>query len=367
MELNISEKIEITTNVKKKAREIGFDLIGITTAEPFDDTFQLILNRELSEFINPDKRLLTKPGLLMKNAKTIISLALSYASSEVLSNDDSNIALYARGKDYHLVMKEMMSSLENYIKTLYPEAKTTAYSDTGPLLDREIAQRAGLGWIGKSNNLINPIYGSFLILGEIITNLEFLYDKETENLCGDCNLCLKYCPGGALEKAYFLNYHKCISYLTQKKGILDHEERKKINNNLWGCDKCLQVCPYNQGIPVNLHQEFAPVIKADVDEILNFTEKNINKNWRTSALYWRGIKVLKRNAIINIGNSAKNEYIPVLLKQLSSKSPLIRAYAIWALGEIDILKAHSAIDSVLEEEKEGIVIAEIKKIQEKKE
>jgi epoxyqueuosine reductase len=359
MELNKGLKNDLTTKIRKKSIEIGFDLVGITSAEPFVETFQLLQSRKLSEFVNQDKRLLTEPGLHLKDARSIIALALSYASSQVFPDDSLFIALYARGRDYHLVMKEKMSFLEEYLKSLLPGVKTIAYSDTGPILDREVAKRAGLGWIGKSNNLINPEYGSYLFLGEIITNLELEYDKEMENRCGNCTLCLQNCPGGALVEPYLIDHQRCISYLTQKKGLLTRVERKRINLNLWGCDTCLRVCPYNQDVPVDLHPEFNPEINPDPEMILNSTRNNLNIKWKNTALSWRGLRILKRNTLINIGNSGDKKYIPLLLQQINSKSPPIRAYAIWALGELDIDKAKSIINDIKKNEREAIVINEI--------
>src|SRR5690554_555038 len=266
----------ITKQIKNKSREIGFDLVGITTADSFPEVFENLKKRNLSNFIKHNLKLLTTPKLHLSGAKSIISLGISYASSKKYFNEDSYIALYARGKDYHSVIKEKINLLIEYISKYYPEIKMKAYTDSPYILEKEIAFRAGLGWIGKNNILINPLYGSYLLLGEIIIDIELKYDERLViNKCGDCTLCLDNCPGGALEKPHYLNYQNCVSYLTQKPGLLNKWEREKIDNNLWGCDKCLEICPYNRNIPVDLHPEFYPVLKGHIKGIINKTEKSI--------------------------------------------------------------------------------------------
>ena len=305
----------------------------------------------------------------MSSAKTIISLALSYAASNNLikkcrNKEDSYISLYARGQDYHNVMKQKIKLLIEYIKKIKQNSKTIFYCDNGNLLEREIAYRAGLGWIGKNNSLINPVYGSYLFLGEILTNIDLNIDKPIREQCGNCNLCLKNCAGNAFIEPYHLDSEKCISYLTQKKGFIPENERVKIGTNLWGCDICLQVCPFNYNIPVDLHPEFKPVIKGDIIKILNFNKKNINNIWLNSAMTWRGLRILKRNAIINIGNIGNidnNKYIHLLKKTINNPSPIIRGYSAWALGKIDNENYYNILSQRLNIEENKDVIFEIKK------
>lgn len=354
------EKREKTQKVKKWSKDIGFDLVGICSAEPFNKAYQYIKNRNLSSFVDDNKELLTTPQIHLKTAKSIISLGISYASKRN-TKDNQFIALYACGMDYHRFMKEKMEELIDRINTLPEDIETIAYSDTGALLDREVAYRAGLGWIGKNNNLINPDYGSYLFLGEIITNLELEYDKPIESRCGSCQLCLENCPAAAL-KPYDLNHEKCLSYITQKRGILTEEERSTIGNRLWGCDTCLETCPYNNSIPMGLHDEFRPVLKGNIKEILDYTKDNFPEEWKNSALSWRGLRILKRNTIINMGNIKDEEYLPLLKKELENPSPVIRAYVIWALGEFQNNKIIDVIKQQKSKEKDQVVLKEIKKI-----
>ncbi|MFW6389655.1 MAG: tRNA epoxyqueuosine(34) reductase QueG, partial [Halanaerobiales bacterium] len=328
----MDSRTKLTRKIKNKAKEIGFDLVGITSADPFSKAYQRLKSREISEFMDHDLEKITTPTIHLKEAKSIIALALSYAVSDKIKDKDQYISLYARGSDYHQVIKAKMKRLVSFLSTLKDNVKTICYSDTGSLLDREVAARAGLGWIGKNNNLINPEYGSYLILGEIITDLKLSYDSPIKNRCSNCELCLNSCPTGALNKAHNLKPEKCLSFLTQKKGILKENERKSIFKNLWGCDSCLQVCPYNKNIPTDLHQEFKPVLKGDIKQVLSFSKNSLPDEWKKSALYWRGLRILKRNSLINIGNNGNNVYTPIVKKYLKNPSPVLRAYAVWALG-----------------------------------
>lgn len=363
------DKKEITINIKNKAKELGFDLVGVCSAEPFRKAYQNIKNRELSDFIDDNKELLTTPKEHLKTAKSIIALGISYASSKKTTNseellnqkENQYIALYARGMDYHKFMNDKMKELIDYMKILTVNLETIAYSDTGAILDREAAYRAGLGWIGKNNNLINPDFGSYLFLGEIITNMELEYDKPLESKCGDCDLCLRKCPTNAL-RPYKLNHEMCLSFITQKRGILTEEERNIIGSRLWGCDTCLEVCPYNKDIPLDLHNEFTPVIKGNIKEMLMFTKQNLPSEWKNSALYWRGLRILKRNTIINIGNKKYVEFIPLLKNELSNPSPVIRAYTLWALGQFQNDEIITVIKKHEKKENDPLVKKEIKKI-----
>ncbi|MTI61131.1 MAG: tRNA epoxyqueuosine(34) reductase QueG [Firmicutes bacterium] len=346
--------------IKKEAINIGFDLVGITSAEPFRDTAKRLNNRKLSSFIKNDIELLTKPRLHLPSARSIIAVALSYASSQKY-NGDCYISIYARGRDYHHVMKNKLEKLMGFIREIVPGVDMLAYSDTGPLLDRMIASRAGLGWIGKNNNLINPVYGSYLFLGEILTNLELEHNQPLNNQCCNCNLCIKNCPSSALMEAYHLRADRCISYLTQKKGIIPEEEREVINSHLWGCDNCQDFCPYNKNVPTDLHEEFTPLLKAELSEILridNLAERDL---WTNSALYWRGPRILKRNAIINIANNRDRCYLSDLIQKIDDPSPIIRFYTAWAVGKIASKEYIKTLNNRLLEEKDKDVRNELKK------
>lgn len=355
------EREKLTEIIKEKAREIGFDLVGIASAEPFQRAYSNLQKRKLSEFITNDIDLLTDPARHLPSVKSIIALAFSYASKIINKEEEQFISLYARGKDYHQVMQAKMQELIIFLKSLSKDIEVKAYSDTGALLDREVAYQAGLGWIGKSNNLINPEYGSYLFLGEILTNLPLIPDKPMSSRCGNCQLCIENCPAQALE-SYCLDPERCLSYITQKKDILSEKEREQMGNHLWGCDTCLQVCPYNRDIPYDLHPEFYPVLNGDIKEILDFKKDNLPPEWRESALFWRGLRTLKRNTLINMGNLGKEEYIPFLIDYLKNPSPVLRVYTVWALGKFSKEGIKNLLYSHYYKEKDNMVKKEIEDV-----
>lgn len=359
------DRKKITRLIKEKALKIGFDLVGITSAEPFSRAYNILLERKkegfLSEFTHQDIKLLTTPELHLPGVKSIISLALSYAVNRPNYNSNFYISTYALGRDYHIVIKNKMKVLINYIKELKSGFNFKLYTDTGPLLDREVAYRAGIGWIGKNNNLINPDYGSYLFLGEILIDFELDEDMPMKNRCNSCNKCLNNCPTGALKEPYFIQPDLCISYLTQKKGILLEKEFNNIGNNLWGCDRCQIACPYNQNIPVNIHDEFKPKIKGNL-EVLDFNKKNIPLEWRKSALSWRGLRILQRNILINMGNSKNKRYESIVTEILENPSPILRITAAWALEKISPAKYSGLLAKMYKKERDFEIKMEIEKI-----
>lgn len=352
--------------IKDKAKEIGFDLVGFTTAEPFTNIKNILLKRkeknELSPFINDDLELLTNPQKHLKNAKSIISLAMSYGNSNTRKKSlNYSISNYTLGKDYHLIFDKKLNILDKFLKDNSKNIKTKSYVDTGPILDRAIAERAGLGWIGKNNSLITKKYGSYVFLGEIITNLDFTPDRKIEKKCASCQKCIEICPGNALVDQFHINPNNCIGYLTQKKGIIPVEERKKIGDNLWGCDKCQEICPYNKNILTDIHNEFEIKLTEDLKTILNFSKNNFPAKWKNSALSWRGIRILIRNALIVIANSNLKKYIKEVKTLFGHSSSVIRAYAYWTYSEISD-DYNKIIENQLQKEKSPEAKEELTKI-----
>lgn len=359
--MEIREKEMLTGIIKAKAREIGFDLVGIAAAEPFQRAYSNLRKRKLSDFVTADIDLLTNPARHLSSVKSIIALAISYASKNTGTEEEQFISLYARGKDYHQIMQAKMQELIEFMRTMSEDLEAVAYSDTGSLLDREAAYQAGLGWIGKNNNLINPEHGSYLILGEILTNLPLLPDEPMESRCGSCQLCIESCPAQALQP-YCLDPELCISYITQKKDFLSEKEREMMGNHLWGCDNCLQACPYNRNVPVDLHPEFYPQLRGDVEEILAFNKDDLPAEWKESALLWRGLRTLKRNTLINMGNLGKEENIPLLIDYLQNPSPVLRVYTVWALGKYRKEEIKKLLQNHYYSEKDDMVKKEIEKV-----
>lgn len=324
--------MKLNKKIKRKFKEIGFDLIGFTKPVLDPKLTKNFKKRykedDLPFFVHKDVESILNPKKLNPWTKTIIVAGISYAQKED-SDSDGFISSYTRGTDYHLVMENKLKEGVKYLNNLFDDLKSNYYVDNGPVLEKVLAQQAGLGWIGKNTLLINEKFGTYLFLGEIFINKKLDCDKKTENKCGDCTACLENCPTNSLDIPYYLNYRTCRSNLTQQKGYLDEKQAKLIGNCVWGCDDCQVVCPYNENIARGLHPEFEPKIKGDIVKILNFNRKNFPKEWLNKALSWRGMRIIQRNALIAIGNlGIKNkQYKGVLIKKIKDPSPIIRYYA----------------------------------------
>jgi epoxyqueuosine reductase len=203
------------------------------------------------------------------------------------SNNAGRIARYAWGKDYHNLMKERLSQLENFLHAQIPEVQTRSYVDTGPVMEKPWAQEAGIGWIGKHTNVVSTDFGSWLLLGEILTTVPFDFDEPAMDLCGTCSLCIQACPTGAIVEPYLLDAERCISYLTiEYRGDVDDlpvELRKKIGNRIFGCDDCLDICPFNvnakptsepgfQPSPWSLHPQLPTLANLTKEEFQSLTK-----------------------------------------------------------------------------------------------
>ncbi|MCF8009239.1 MAG: tRNA epoxyqueuosine(34) reductase QueG, partial [Halanaerobiales bacterium] len=241
------------------------------------------------------------------------------------------------GKDYHKVMKNKILEGISLLKEEFSDFKFEYHIDNTPILEKVIASQAGLGWIGKNTTLINKKYGSFLFLGEIFINKKLSYDDPSKNLCKDCSLCIDNCPTDSLQIPYYLNYNRCRSSITQIKGVLNNDQEKLIGNSIWGCDHCQEVCPYNHNNIKDIHSEFKPVIRGDIIDILNYKRKDFPIKWQESALSWKGMRIIHRNALIVLINRSGDgkKYKKVIEEMLKDNSPIIRYYAYKAYLSFD--------------------------------
>ncbi|MGL4790455.1 MAG: tRNA epoxyqueuosine(34) reductase QueG [Anaerotignaceae bacterium] len=294
---------EFINNLAKKE---GFCQWGICSGEAFLNLEETFKAKEelLKGFVEKDIQKRIYPSLTMENCKSILVFALNYnkkISVELDKEIRGKISVAAVGEDYHVTMNRSLTNISQGLKGKFG-GEYLCFSDTGPLCDREIAKRAGIGYYGKNSSIITK-NGGMVFLGYILTDQIFNYSQETKDGCGDCKRCISACPTGAINENGF-EIKKCISYLTQYKGALTKEEMELIRGNLYGCDICQNVCPKNidtVGILTDIDQ-----LMPKVNEILSMTNKEFNLKYKKTAMGWRGLGVIKRNALIIMGETNKN-------------------------------------------------------------
>lgn len=244
----------LTERVKRKALDLGFQAAGVSRVTS-DRPEAARLGEWLAREFHGDMSWMAKtaakrknPALLLPGIRAIVSLGMNYYTDDRPDNAPGHgrIARYARGKDYHHVLGERLESLAAFLKAEAPDSRSLAYVDTGAVMEKAWAQRAGLGWIGKHSNLVSGQHGSWLLLGEILTTADLSPDEPGADLCGTCTLCIKTCPTGAITEPYVVDARRCLSYLTiEQKGEIPPEFQPALGNYIFGCDDCLDVCPYN--------------------------------------------------------------------------------------------------------------------------
>lgn len=366
---------QLKKDIIEYSKTIGIDKIGFTSADVFDELKErLKRQQQLSYQSGFEKGTIeerTEPKRLLPEAKSIISIALAYPSrikNPPKSTKENRRGIFCRaswGKDYHYVLRERLEKLATYIKENVPNYVGKVMVDTGELSDRAVAERAGIGFSGKNTLIITPEYGSFVYLGELITNIPFIPDKPIDDHCGDCTLCLDACPTGALVQGGQLNAQKCLAYLTQTKDYLPEEFRTKIGTRIYGCDTCQAVCPRNKQVDFHLHEEFEPepeVAKPTLKPMLRMSNREFKEKFGHVSGFWRGKKPLQRNAIIALAHY-KDETAVGELETVMKEDPrpVIRGTAAWALGKIGTEYAFQAIKQAYENETDDRVQFEMEK------
>jgi epoxyqueuosine reductase len=291
----------------EKAKQVGFDLIGFAKAEVLmkeSEHLQQWLDKNYQagmEYMNKNFEKRKNIKQIVPFAKSVISLGLNYYTPHSYTEDDSKgkVSRYAWGKDYHLIIWAMLDELEEELKNIDPNFESISYVDTGPVMDKAWAVRAGIGWLGKHTNVINREKGSWFFIANIITNIEFNYSEQIPDFCGTCTACIDACPTEAIVQEYVVDANKCISYLTiENKGEISTEFKDKFEKWIFGCDICQDVCPWNQKFPVEtLIKDFHPVNKElSLDDLQQMNETEFKEKFRTSPLKRAKLSGLKRNA-----------------------------------------------------------------------
>lgn len=375
--------------VKRRARELGFAQVGITDASPFPDDERRSLDwldaghQAGLGWMTPERQQRAcRPAELLDGARSLIVVGASYADpiggpAPELSDVDADapargrVARYARGTDYHDVMKARLHELATFIEALdapapspdHPSIRTRVFIDASPLVERAAAVRAGLGFIGKNTNLLTPDAGSWLLLGAVLTTLSLQPDTPTVRDCGQCRLCLDACPTGALPAPFVLDANRCISYLTiEHKGSIPRDLRQGMGAHVFGCDVCQDVCPWNRRTRTPAWPELAGTNDAGapvLSDLLRIDAEAFRTGYRSSPISRTKRRGLLRNAAIAAGNAGDQRDVPALIDALADPEPLVRGHAAWALGQIGGDAACDALPAAQPSEHDASVLDEI--------
>ena len=312
----------LTARVKQHAQELGFQAVGISRV-PSDRPEALRLDEWLARgyegemtWMARNARKRKNPALLLPGIRCIVSVGMNYYTAD--SPDDrrghGRIARYARGLDYHRMLGERLESLAAYIDREALDSKSRAYVDTGPVMEKAWAQRAGLGWIGKHSNLVSAQYGSWLLLGEVLTTAGLEPDEPGSDLCGTCTLCIRACPTGAITEACVVDARRCLSYLTiEQKGEIPQELQAAAGNRIFGCDDCLDVCPYNHQANPTAEPGFrasAFTLNPDLKTLASQTEEAFHSAFGGSAVRRATYQGLQRSVAVALKNSGESHTTP---------------------------------------------------------
>ena len=335
-------------HIIQTAREAGFDLIRITDPNGLEqnaDHFQQFLDQDRHGDMawmkdKADRR--SDPRTLWPEVNSIILLAMNYGPDQdplehLKLTDRGNISVYARGKDYHDVVKKKLKQVARDIHRKF-DAEVKVFVDTAPVMEKPLAEKAGLGWQGKHTNLVSRDFGSWLFLGSIFTTLELEPDTAETDHCGSCRQCLDICPTNAFPAPNQLDARRCISYLTiEYKGHIAKEFRKPMGNRIYGCDDCLAVCPWNKYAQKLDEPAYLPRVELAFPELTDLVElddTDFRQVFSGSPIKRIGRNYFIRNVLIAIGNSGKPDLIPKVEQRLSDPSPHVRAMAAWALRQL---------------------------------
>jgi len=384
----------LADRIEAKARALGFDLVGIVPVRPMvtADHYQVWLQKgyhgEMAYLARPEaveKR--CDLSRILPGVRSVVAVGINYHTASLpaeLSKDHSRgvIASYAWGDDYHDLLTSRLRELAAFVESetgrvgICPDGSTGSprrlvkggyrvYADTGPVLEREIASHADLGFVGKNTNLIHPRLGSWLLLGELLLTVEILSSQsEHQGACGRCTRCLDACPTSAFVAPYILDARRCISYLTiELKGPIPHQLRPLMGNHIFGCDICQQVCPWNRRFARPTREPaFQPRPDAMAPSLLDLIaldDEGFRQRFRGSPVKRTKRRGLLRNVAVALGNWGDPVAVPLLTRALGDAEPLIREHAAWALGRTATSDAQRALTQALSSERDGRVRKEI--------
>jgi epoxyqueuosine reductase len=361
---------ELKEKLLHKAHALGFMLAGVTTPEPpesyprFEEWIAMGYHAGMGWMASEHS--LTRrndPKLILPECQSILVLGIPYQPSEL---GTVGIAAYAHGDDYHDILPPRLEEISRCLNDLAgEEVPARWYTDTGPVLERDLARRAGLGWIGKSGMLINPEMGTYFLLAEVLLGIALPPDEPfTTDHCGSCTRCLDACPTGCILPDRTLDANRCISYQTiENKGGIPPELRLFVGEWQFGCDVCQQVCPWNRFAPTEVDAAFAaregvPPESPAAEFLL--TPQAFNRKFKGSPVKRAKRRGYLRNTAVVLGNSGEKDAIEALALALSDFEPLVRAHAAWALAQIGGEEAAQLLRGVQESETDPAVVGEVR-------
>ena len=368
--------MNLTEQIKVQAQKLGFELVGILPVEPsqtVDHYEQWLKDGHAGEMDYLEKHLSLKrdPRQILPEAQSIVALAINYYTLDPpksLAEDSSRgqISRYAWGTDYHRLIRLKLDRLATFIqKAAEEKVKTRVYVDTAPVLEREYAERAGIGWIAKNTNVIHWRAGSWFFLGGILVSIKLDTDVPLlRGSCGTCTRCIEACPTDAILAPNILDSRLCISYLTiELKGSIPHKLRPQMDNLIFGCDICQEVCPWNSKAVPTKERDFYPRkgnLAPTLLSLINMTQEQFSRRFKHSPIKRAKRRGFLRNVAVALGNWKDRAAAPALKQALNDDESLVRGHAAWALGQIGGKAARKVLQTRLDTEVETEVITEIK-------
>jgi epoxyqueuosine reductase len=344
------DKTNLVNALKERAEAEGFVTFGIAPA-----TLSPLVSERLHDWLaqghhgemiwmadRTGER--SSPDKLWPEVKSVVILGMSYAPDyDPMAfeghPDKARISVYAQGRDYHDVVKGALKRIAGWLVSRC-DAHVKVFVDTAPVMEKALAQAAGIGWQGKHSNIVSRDHGSWLFLGAIYTTADLASSRPSADRCGSCEACQTICPTDAFPAPYKLDARRCISYLTiELKGPIPHEFRHAIGNHIYGCDDCLAVCPWNKfAQSAAAHKAFTPreeLLAPDLDYLLTLDDAAFRKLFSASPVKRIGRDRFIRNVLIAAGNSGDTALVDHIISHLDDPSPVVRGSAVWALGQLD--------------------------------
>jgi epoxyqueuosine reductase len=351
MSIDIQNKEQLSNAIKVWGAELGFQQIGITTTSLVEDEAHLLDwlqqgRHGAMSYMESHGTKRSRPEDLVPGTMSVISVRMDYMAPsskhpmQVLNNNNlAYVSRYAMGRDYHKLIRQRLQKLASKIEDEVGEYGYRCFTDSAPVLEKALARNAGLGWIGKHSNLINPKAGSWFFLGEIYTDLPLDTDDAfNNNHCGSCNACIDVCPTKAIVNPMQVDARRCISYLTiELRDVIPEEFRKMIGNRVYGCDDCQLICPWNNFSKNSEEDDFRVRYGLDspsLVELFTWSEIEFLKNTEGSAIRRIGYECWSRNIAVGLGNApSTNEIINALKARKNDPSALVREHVAWAIAQ----------------------------------